>query len=63
MHREINHESMDLKVTKGNVNGEKREMTNGQAVSMLEKDKGYNKTKQKVERCDEKAKEDGEKVK
>ena len=54
---------MDLKVTKGNVNGEKREMTNGQAVSMLEKDKGYNKTKQKVERCDEKEKEDSEKVK
>ena len=40
MHREIYHESMDLKVTKGNVNGEKREMTNGQVVSMLEKDKG-----------------------
>ena len=31
MHREIYHESMDLKLTKGNVNGEKREMTNGQA--------------------------------
>ena len=31
---------LDLKVTKGNVNGEKREMTNDQAVSMLEKDKG-----------------------
>ena len=40
MHREIYHESMDLKVTKGNVNGEKREMINGQAVSMLKKDKG-----------------------
>ena len=40
MHREIYHESMDLKVTKGNVNGEKREMTKGQAVSMSEKDKG-----------------------
>ena len=40
MHREIYHESMDLRVTKGNVNGEKREMTNGQAVSMLENDKG-----------------------
>ena len=40
MHREIYHESMDLKVTKGNINGENREMTNGQAVSMLEKDKG-----------------------
>ena len=63
MHREIYHESMDLKVTKGNVNGGKREMTNGQAVSMLEKDKGYNKTKEKVERCDEQAKEDSEKVK
>ena len=60
---QIYHESMDLKVTKGNINGEKREMTNGQVVSMLEKDKGRNKTKQKVERCDEKAKEDSEKVK
>ena len=40
MHREIYHEFMDLKVTKGNVNGEKREMINGQVVSMLEKDKG-----------------------
>ena len=38
-------------------------MTNGQAVSMSEKDKGYNKTKQKVERCDEKAKEGSEEVK
>ena len=40
MHRKIFHESMDLKVTKGNVNGEKREMINGQVVSMLKKDKG-----------------------
>ena len=54
---------MDLKVTKGNVNGEKREMKNGQVVSMLENDKGLNKTKQKVEKCDEKAKEGSEKVK
>ena len=47
MHRELYHESMDLRVTKGNVNGEKREMTNGQVVSMLERIKGRTKQNKK----------------